>query len=604
MRWAAAAVVGVLVVAVAAPARAGDTVGVVDRATATWRLRTEAGRTVTIGYGNPADVPFTGDWDCDGVDTPGLYRPADGYVYLRNSNTTGIADVDFFFGNPGDVPLPGDFDGDGCDTVSLYRPAEARVYLTNRLGSGARGIGKAERSFTFGDPGDEPFAADFDGDGVDEVGVRRPGTALVHVRHELRAGPTDATYAYGDPADLVIFGDWDGDGTTTIGVLRPAEARFYLTDEQRPRTAEHEFFFGGRRRAPVAGSFDLGRRGKAIDWTPREMTIAAAGDILIHTSLMRAAAAGQPAGTFDFRPMLAPLQGVLAGADLALCHLEVPLSPDNRDLSSYPQFNAPHEVAEAIAHAGYDGCSVASNHSWDRRAKGVADTLTVLERYGLGHAGTARTATEAGQPRLYRVGTADVAHLSYTWWLNGFRLPAGLEFMVNLIHPPAIAAEARRARAAGADLVLLSLHWGNEYQTQPSSYQRAMAEMLTAIPEIDMILGHHAHVVQPVGMVNGKYVVYGMGNQASGQVGTLRQDGVVVLVDAEFDGERWAVAGVRFEPTRFDLGAKRVLPAAPLVNAGGIGSGLAAVLRASWWRTVATVRSFGAPDLAPATPLR
>jgi hypothetical protein len=76
-------------------------------------------------FGNPGDVAFSGDWDCDGVETPGLYRRSDGYVYLRNSNTQGIADVSFFFGNPGDLPVAGDFDGDGCDTVSIYRPRRA-----------------------------------------------------------------------------------------------------------------------------------------------------------------------------------------------------------------------------------------------------------------------------------------------------------------------------------------------------------------------------------------------------------------------------------------------------------------------------------------------
>ncbi|MCH8132985.1 MAG: hypothetical protein IIA30_10600, partial [Myxococcales bacterium] len=70
---------------------------------------------VDFYYGNPGDIPFLGDWNGDGIDTPGLYRQSDGYVYLRNSNTQGVADLDFFFGNPGDMPIIGDFNGDGCD---------------------------------------------------------------------------------------------------------------------------------------------------------------------------------------------------------------------------------------------------------------------------------------------------------------------------------------------------------------------------------------------------------------------------------------------------------------------------------------------------------
>jgi hypothetical protein len=85
-------------------------------------------------YGNPGDVPFMGDWNCNGIETPGLYRKSDGFVYLRQTNTQGIADTEFYFGNPGDVPLVGDFNGDGCDTVSLYRKTEHRIYIINALG--------------------------------------------------------------------------------------------------------------------------------------------------------------------------------------------------------------------------------------------------------------------------------------------------------------------------------------------------------------------------------------------------------------------------------------------------------------------------------------
>ena len=126
-----------LIVGLAAPAVAAeDSVGVVDTSTGQWYLRDLAGNTTSFFYGSPGDIPMTGDWDCDGDDTPGLYRQSDGFVYLRNSNTQGVADVRFFFGDPGDVPLAGDFDGNLCDTVSIYRPAESRVYVINECSCG------------------------------------------------------------------------------------------------------------------------------------------------------------------------------------------------------------------------------------------------------------------------------------------------------------------------------------------------------------------------------------------------------------------------------------------------------------------------------------
>src|SRR5690606_25012579 len=130
------------------------------------------GSTTSFFFGVPGDIPIMGDWDCDGVATPGMYRQSSGYVYLRNSNSQGVADLRYFFGDPGDIPVVGDFNGDGCDTVSIYRTSQQRFYITNELGSEERGF-VAEFSFVFGNPGDKRFVGDFHGDGVSDVGLHR-----------------------------------------------------------------------------------------------------------------------------------------------------------------------------------------------------------------------------------------------------------------------------------------------------------------------------------------------------------------------------------------------------------------------------------------------
>ena len=114
------------------------TVGLVDPATGEWHLLHRHGAVTSFYYGNPGDVAFIGDWDCDGIDTPGLFRTSDAFAYLRNSNSQGIADVRFFFGNPSDIPLAGDFNGDGCDTLSIYRPSEATVLHRERCSARTR----------------------------------------------------------------------------------------------------------------------------------------------------------------------------------------------------------------------------------------------------------------------------------------------------------------------------------------------------------------------------------------------------------------------------------------------------------------------------------
>ncbi len=231
-------------------------VGLVDPARGLWYLRHE-GRVESFYYGDPGDYPMLGDWDCDGVATPGLYRQDDGFVYLRNANTQGIADQRFFFGDPGDVPLAGDFDGDGCDTVSLYRPGEGKVYVHNELGDHDQGLGPAEFSYYFGDPGDVPFAGDFDGDGVDTIGLHRDTTGLVYLRNSHTQGNADVEFIFGDPGDRFVAGDWTEDGVDTPAVFRPSDATFFFRNTNTQGPGDASIVFGEGDWLPVAGGFTL-----------------------------------------------------------------------------------------------------------------------------------------------------------------------------------------------------------------------------------------------------------------------------------------------------------------------------------------------------------
>ncbi len=227
-------------------------VGVVDPSQGQWHLR-DALHVNSFYYGNPGDVPFMGDWDCDGIDTPGLFRQSDGFAYLRNTNTVGFADIEFFVGDPDDVPLAGDWDGDGCDTLAIYRPDEGIFYVFNRLGVGQAGLGAADFAFGFGDLGDTPFAGDWDGDGIDSFGLHRVSTGEVFLRNPLIQGNADTTLIYGDPGDTVIPGDWDGDGVTTLGLYRAPESRFYLRLTNTAGPADLAFTHGDPGWVPVAG---------------------------------------------------------------------------------------------------------------------------------------------------------------------------------------------------------------------------------------------------------------------------------------------------------------------------------------------------------------
>lgn len=195
--------------------------------------------TTSFIYGRAGDIAISGDWDGDGVETVGLYRQSNGFVYLKNSNSAGNADVTYYFGRSGDIPIVGDFDGDGVDTVSVYRPSEGKFFIKNDFGDGW-----AEKEFVFGRPGDKPFVGTFDGDGVDGIGLHRESVGLVYFRNTLSAGPAEAEFIYGRPGDVLIAGDWDGDGIDTVGVYRPSTGMFYIRNSNTPGNAHYQIWVG------------------------------------------------------------------------------------------------------------------------------------------------------------------------------------------------------------------------------------------------------------------------------------------------------------------------------------------------------------------------
>ncbi|MEU9299297.1 CapA family protein [Streptomyces sp. NPDC048269] len=254
----------------------------------------------------------------------------------------------------------------------------------------------------------------------------------------------------------------------------------------------------------------------------RPFTLVATGDIIPYPSIIqRSADDADRAGEHDFRKILAGVKPLVSAADLAICHHEIPYGRPGGPYTGYPTFKAPHQLADALKDAGYDSCSTASNHTLDDGYDGLARTLEHLDRVGIPHVGSARSAEEAKAPALLSAGGAKVAQLDYTYGTNGIPLPEGKPWAVNLIDKDRIIADARAARASGANVVVLSVHWGTEWQTAPDEQQRELAQALTAsrsadgLADIDLIIGTHNHVPQPYEKINGTWVVFGMGDQVA-----------------------------------------------------------------------------------------
>ncbi|MEU6810064.1 CapA family protein [Streptomyces sp. NPDC046831] len=310
-------------------------------------------------------------------------------------------------------------------------------------------------------------------------------------------------------------------------------------------------------------------------------TLVATGDVIPDDSVVERAASdaraargtGATAGAgHDFGPMLAGVEPLVSRADVALCHMETVYGAPGA-YSGAPLYKSPPEIARALAATGYDGCSTASEHTLDDGAAGIRRTLDALDRAGVRHAGSARTEAEARGVTLLRAGRAWVAHLSYGYGSNR-PLPPGQPWAVGLIDEARIVSEARAARRAGADVVVVSLHWGTDRQEAPDQQQLTLARRLTASrtdgrPDVDLLLGTHAHVPQPYEKVNGTWVVYGMGDQIAGQLTDGRgapdpRGNQSTLARFTFGpparpGGRWEVTRAEFFPLLFDPGAGRVV---------------------------------------------
>lgn len=304
-------------------------------------------------------------------------------------------------------------------------------------------------------------------------------------------------------ADLFSWGESDEELAPVSAEIRLAE-----TTDSAPSTTA----------APPVSTRDIDEKVSIPTTTAplRSFTLVATGDLISHGAVAERAATED--GSWDFGPLFSRVRPILAGADLALCHLESPLSMSDDDLSFRSTFRVPSSLADAIAGAGYDGCSLASNHSLDSGTSSVTSTLHHLHRVGLATTGMAETAETAG-PALFTPGGIQVAHLSVTDLLNGRDLPVDPPWMVPHLNVDRVLEEATAARRSGAEFVVVSIHWGEEYRTDPTDRQQSVARRLLVSPEVDLVLGHHAHVIQGVERHGGDAVVYGLGNFLTNQPG-------------------------------------------------------------------------------------
>ena len=301
----------------------------------------------------------------------------------------------------------------------------------------------------------------------------------------------------------------------------------------------------------------LGCRSRKVEAPPpppASLTMVAVGDILMHQDVKRAAEV-DPNG---FPSLWADLIPLFQGADLAFGNLETPIAP-RTGLPGVPfQFNAPETLPPALRASGFTVLATANNHAFDQGAKGVRETLERLRAERLVAIGSGEDRAQAERLQILERQGIKVAFLGFTDLFNlDLNHRASEPWVRPLDLEPALQAvgEAR----SQADLVVVSLHWGNEYQHEPTRRQKDIARSLVAAG-CDLILGHHPHVLQPVELLESggrkALVAYSLGNFISNQDRMYRADLFPVAGGDNRDG---AALRVRFERRTGPEGKMQVL---------------------------------------------
>ncbi len=260
------------------------------------------------------------------------------------------------------------------------------------------------------------------------------------------------------------------------------------------------------------------------------------GDAMQHGPQIEAAQ--QPDGSFDYTPCFQHIAADIADADFAVANLECPLA--GKPYQGYPNFSAPDEFAEHLRNSGFDFIITANNHCLDRRDAGLRHTVKQLDKLQMPHAGTYVNAQERAKqcPHIVDVDGMKLAIMSYTYGTNGIKIQK--DVVVDYIDREKISADIAKAKQLKADMICVCVHWGVEYKLIPEKSQYELADFL-ADQGVDIIIGSHPHVVQPmeirINQKTGKRVLiaYSLGNFISNQNGTNSRGGAMVKVQVRFD---------------------------------------------------------------------
>ncbi|MCM3109699.1 CapA family protein [Lederbergia lenta] len=269
-----------------------------------------------------------------------------------------------------------------------------------------------------------------------------------------------------------------------------------------------------------------------------EATIAGIGDILIHDTVYEDAKTDTG---YDFTPALLPVQSLLQKPDFLIANQESIPGGTEIGISTYPSFNSPQEIIDALMKAGVDMVTTANNHSLDRGERAILSAIDYYEKKNLPYTGTFKSPDDKANIRIVTVNGIRIAVLAYATHFNGINIPEGKDYLVSVLDPKQVHADMEKAKSK-SDLIVLALHWGDEYIRQPNDIQKELASEFIQ-GGADIILGHHPHVLQPMEWIekpDGKQglVIYSLGNFLSGQIRDYKDIGgmIEIKIKKELNG--------------------------------------------------------------------
>ncbi|WP_077356450.1 CapA family protein [Virgibacillus halodenitrificans] len=284
----------------------------------------------------------------------------------------------------------------------------------------------------------------------------------------------------------------------------------------------------------------------------KQITLSAVGDILIHDRVYDDA---RVKDTFNFMPMLDRVDSYLKASSVTFANQETMVGGEEIGLSGYPRFNSPYEIGEALKKAGVDVVSLANNHTLDHGEEAIHNAINYWKEKDMMYTGAYESKADQGKLRIYETNEdISLAFLAYTYGTNGITEPENKDYLVNQIDEQQIATEIAEAEKQ-ADVVVLSLHFGDEYERLPNERQKDLVQF-AANQGADIILGHHPHVLQPVEWVEGKggkrsFVIYSLGNFLSGQDEFYRRIGGVLTLTLTKEEKKGEEAKVKISNPQF-----------------------------------------------------